>query len=103
MINDKFGAYPTHPGEIIKEEIEYRNISQRKLAADIGMSHTALNEILNGKRPVSTASAFLFEAALGIKATTLLKLQMWYDMQTTKSDKSFMDRLASIRKVAAAL
>lgn len=103
MINDKFGAYPTHPGEIIKDEIEYRNISQRKLAANIGMSHTALNEILNGKRPVSTASAFLFEAALGVQATTLLKLQMWYDMQTTKSDKSFMDRLASIRKVAAAL
>jgi transcriptional regulator with XRE-family HTH domain len=33
----KFGFYPTHPGEVLKEEIEYRKISQRKLASDIGI------------------------------------------------------------------
>ncbi|KAA6303316.1 MAG: hypothetical protein EZS26_000491 [Candidatus Ordinivivax streblomastigis] len=41
--------YPTHPGEILKEEIEYRGISQRKLAAEMGVSYTVLNEILNAK------------------------------------------------------
>ena len=32
---------PTHPGEILKDEIEYRGISQRKLAAEmeIGRAH----------------------------------------------------------------
>ncbi len=103
MINGKFGAYPTHPGEVLKDEIEYRKISQRKLAEEIGMSHTALNEILNGKRSVSTQTAYLFEAALDIPAYSLLKLQMWYDMQTTQSNESFMKRLASIRKVASIL
>lgn len=83
---NKFGFYPTHPGEVLKEEIEYRKISQRKLASDIGMSHTALNEILNGKRPVSTTSAYLFEAALGIPAVMLLKIQMQYDMQIAESN-----------------
>jgi addiction module HigA family antidote len=97
----KFGFYPTHPGEVLKEEIEYRKISQRKLASDIGMSHTALNEILNGKRPVSTTSAYLFEAALGIPAAMLLKIQMQYDMQMAESDKNLLSRLAAIRKVAA--
>jgi addiction module HigA family antidote len=97
----KFGFYPTHPGEVLKEEIEYRKISQRKLASGIGMSHTALNEILNGKRPVSTTSAYLFEAALGIPASMLLKIQMQYDMQMAESDKSLLSRLAAIRKVAA--
>ena len=29
---------PTHPGEVIKEEIEYRGISQRALAMQIGVS-----------------------------------------------------------------
>jgi addiction module HigA family antidote len=82
----KFGFYLTHPGEVLKEEIEYRKISQRKLASDIGMSHTALNEILNGKRPVSTTSAYLFEAALGIPAAMLLKIQMQYDMQIAESN-----------------
>ncbi|MCM1452598.1 MAG: HigA family addiction module antitoxin [Clostridium sp.] len=101
MKDNKFGAYPTHPGEILKEEIEYRKISQRKLAADIGMSHTALNEILNGKRQVTTTTAYLIEAALDVPAAVLLKMQMRYNMQTAQSDKSFMDRLASIRKIAA--
>lgn len=44
---------PTHPGEVIKDEIEYRGLSQRKLAAQMGISPTLLNEILNGKRAVS--------------------------------------------------
>jgi plasmid maintenance system antidote protein VapI len=50
MANLGYGAYATHPGEILKEEIEYRGISQRKLAADMGISHTVLNEILNSKK-----------------------------------------------------
>lgn len=102
MINGQFGACPTHPGEVIKDELEYRKISQRKLAEDIGMSHTVLNEILNGRRSVTTTTAYLFEAALGVQAHVLLKLQMWYDMQSMQSDKSFMARLASIRKLTAA-
>lgn len=103
MINGKFGAFPTHPGEVLKDEIEYRKISQRKLAAEIGMSHTALNEILNGKRSVTTQTAYLLEAALNIPADSLLKLQMWYDMQMAQSDQSFLERLASIRRIAAML
>ncbi|MDE7154419.1 MAG: HigA family addiction module antidote protein [Muribaculaceae bacterium] len=103
MASEKFGAYPTHPGAILKEEIEYRKLSQRRLAAEIGMSHTVLNEILNGKRSVTTTTAYLLEAALDIPAAVLLKLQMKYDMQTAQADKSFMERLASIRRIAAVL
>lgn len=94
---------PTHPGEIIKDEIEYRGLSQRKLAAQMGISHTLLNEILNGKRAVSAQYALLFEAALGIPAQIWIRLQTKYDMQVAKSDKTFLERLANIRKIAAAL
>ena len=45
---------PTHPGEILKDEIEYRGISQKKLAKEMGVSYTVLNEILNAKRPLNT-------------------------------------------------
>ena len=30
---------PVHPGEILKEEVEYRGISQNELAAKMGMSY----------------------------------------------------------------
>ena len=92
-----------HPGEILKDDIEYRGISQRKLAAQMGISPTLLNEILNGKRAVSAEYALLFEAALGIDAEPLIKLQVDYNIQVAKSDKSFLERLANIRKIAAVL
>ena len=94
-------AHPTHPGEVLKEELEYRGISQRKFAAQIGVQYTMLNEILNSKRPVNVQFAMLVEAALGIDATLWINLQADYNIQTAKKDKSFLKRLASIRRVAA--
>ena len=101
--NNLTPSEPIHPGEILKDEIEYRGISQRKLAAQMGISPTLLNEILNGKRAVSAEYALLFEAALGIDAEPLIKLQVDYNIQVAKSDKSFLERLANIRKIAAVL
>lgn len=103
IANNLTPSEPIHPGEILKEEIECRSLSQRKLAAQMGISPTLLNEILNGKRAVSTEYALLFEAALGIDAEPLLKMQAEYNMQMAKADKSFAERLANIRKIAAML
>jgi len=103
IANNLTPSEPIHPGEILKDEIEYRGISQRKLAAQMGSSPTLLNEILNGKRAVSAEYALLFEAALGIDAEPLIKLQVDYNIQVAKSDKSFLERLANIRKIAAVL
>ena len=94
---------PTHPGEVLKEEIEYRGISQKTLAKEIGISYKVLNDILNCRRPITTNTALLFEAALGIPAHTLTGLQLDYNMQVAKKDQTFMKRLANIRKIAAAL
>ncbi len=99
--NDLTPAYPTHPGEILKDEIEYRGISQRKLAKQMGLTYSVLNEILNTHRPITEKTALLFEAALGVDAEPLMRLQLKYNMQTTRKDTSFMERLAQIRKVAA--
>lgn len=96
-------AYPTHPGEILKEEIEYRGISQRKLAEQMGMQYSVLNEILNAHRPLTEKTALLFEAALGIEAEPLMRLQLKYNMQNARKDQSFMEKLAQVRKIAAML
>lgn len=103
VANNLTPSKPIHPGELIKDEIEYRGVSQRKLALHMGISPTLLNEILNGKRSVSTEYALLFEAALGIDAEIWIRQQTRYDMQMAKSDKSFLERLANIRKMVAVL
>lgn len=101
MIANNLSPYkPTHPGEVLKEEIEYRGISQRKLAVQMGISYSVLNEMLNCKRPVTTEYALLFEAALGIEAGIFIRMQADYNMQTAKSNKSFIDRLAKVRQFA---
>lgn len=94
---------PTHPGELIKDELEANHVTQAKLADNIGVSPSLLNEIIKGKRGVNTEMALLIEAAINIPAALLLNLQSDYNMQVAKSDASFMKRLSSIRNIAAAL
>ena len=94
-------ARPIHPGEVLKDEIEYRGISQGKLAEQMGMSYKMLNHILNERRPITTQTALLFEAALGVPADSLIRLQTDYNLQVINQDKSFANRLAEIRKLVA--
>ena len=104
MIANNLTPYePTHPGEILKDEIEYRGISQRKLATQIGITYSVLNGVLNAKRPLTTEYALLFEASLGVDAEPLVKMQADYNLQTMRNDKTFTDRLAKIRKIAVML
>lgn len=98
-----FGYTPTHPGEVLKDEIMYRNIPQNRLASQMGMSYKVLNDILNERRPVTTTTAMLFEAALGIPADSLLKLQMKYNIQTASNDRKFLEKLKEVRKLCAML
>ena len=98
-----FGAYATHPGSVIKDEIESRGISQRKLAELTGIGYTVINEILNGHRPLTERSALLIAAALDIDSDPLLRLQYKYNMQTLMKDESFLKRLKTIKGFAASI
>lgn len=88
---------PTHPGELIKDELEVRELTQAGLAKLIGVSPSLINEIIKGKRGVNTEMALLIEAALDFPSDLLLNLQSAYNMQMAKSDVSFLKRLSSIR------
>ena len=94
---------PTHPGELIKEELEAINLSQAKLAEKIEVKPSLLNEVIKGKRAVNTELALLIEAAINLPADMLLKLQADYNMQVAKADASFMKRIARIRNIASVL
>lgn len=91
---------PTHPGEVIKDEIEYRGISQRQLAQQLGVSYSQLNEVLNGKRSLNTEMALLIATALDIDAEPLMTLQTRYDLITARRNKAFAKRLSAISRVA---
>ena len=75
IANNLEPAFLTHPGEVIKDEIEFLGISQRRLTKERGVSYSQLNEVLNGKRPVNTELALLIEAALDIPSTPLMTMQ----------------------------
>ena len=101
VANNMTSSMLIHPGEMIKDEIIARGMTQKELAQQMGVSYTVFNEILNGKRPVTTEYALLLEAALGTNASIWIGLQADYNMQKAKQDKLFMKRLEKIRKIAA--
>lgn len=94
---------PTHPGELIKEELEAINLTQAKLAEKIEVKPSLLNEVIKGKRAVNTELALLIEAAINLPADVLLKLQADYNMQVTKANVTFMKRIARIKNIASVL
>ena len=59
----------------------------------MGISYTLLNEVLNGKRQVNAELAMLAEAALGLDADTLVRMQARYNMQVARHDKTFSELL----------
>lgn len=96
-------SMPIHPGEILKDELEARRVSQRKFAATIGVSYSVLNEVVNGKRPITTEYALKIEAATNIPAYIWVNMQAAYNMQTARRDSKLSSILENIRKVAAVL
>ena len=84
MNNTNYPPHLYHPGQLIKEEIEYRKISQRELSKLTGVATNVINEILKGKRNCTPQIAVKLEDALKIDAKVLLRLQMNYDIAATK-------------------
>ena len=98
IANNLTSAYPTHPGEVLKEEVEYRKLAER-----MGISYKMLNDILNCRRPVTAQTAMLFEAVLNVSADSLMRLQLKYNTWQAAANPSFMERLKQVRKYAAML
>ena len=92
---------PTHPGEVLKEELAVREISQRHFAECIGISYTMLNEILNGKRAVTNEFALIVEAALGINPEMLMNMQNRYNMAQARMKPTLATRLEQVRRICA--
>ena len=70
----------THPGEMIKDELKERGMTQKQLANLTGIKPSVLSETINGKRSVSLSVAVALEKALGIPADIWMNLQTQHDL-----------------------
>ena len=74
----------THPGELIKDELKERNLTQKELSEMTGIKPSVLSETINGKRSVSLNVAVALEKALGISAEIWMNLQTQYDLDSAQ-------------------
>lgn len=67
--------WSVHPGEILREALAERDLTQADLASRLGISQPAVNHIVTGARGIGVAMALKLEGALGISARLWLHLQ----------------------------
>ena len=72
----------THPGELLKDELKERKMTQKQLANDTGIKPSVLSETINGKRSISLNVAVALEKALGIPADVWMNMQTQYDLDS---------------------
>jgi len=74
-------AYSIHPGEILAEEfLKPLNVTQYRLARDIGVSPRRINEIVKGTRAVTADTALRLARFFGTTAQFWMNLQSKYDL-----------------------
>lgn len=70
-----------HPGEVLLEEfLKPMNLSQNKLALEIGVPPRRINEIVLGKRGISADTALRLGRYFNMSPHFWLGLQMDYDL-----------------------
>ena len=75
----------THPGVILlKEFLEPLELTQKALAAHVGVPVQRVNEIVRGKRGITPETAWLLSAALRTTPEFWLNLQSTHDLSANR-------------------
>jgi len=73
--------HPVHPGEVLMEEfLKPMELSQNKLALNIGVPPRRINEIVLQKRRITADTALRLAKFFGTSAEFWLGLQSQYDL-----------------------
>jgi addiction module HigA family antidote len=76
---------PIHPGEVLLEEfIKPMNLSQNRLAIDIGVDARRINEIVLGKRAITADTALRLSRFFGNSPQFWMGLQTQYDLDVAE-------------------
>ncbi len=70
----------THPGEILKDELEARGMSAHRFALELGVPPTRIADILKRRRSVSPETALRLAAYFGGSPKVWLRLQADHDL-----------------------
>jgi len=89
------------PGDFIREEIEARGWTQKELAGILGRPLQTVNQIINGKKEVTPATAIALGEAFGTSAELWLNLESAYRLANVERPSSDeIARRARLRSVA---
>lgn len=95
------GLAPTHPGEILREDIlPALDIPKTGIAKRLGISRQTLYDILDEKQPVTPAMALRLGRLFGNSPEFWLNLQRDYDLRILEAEMA--DELAAITPVGQA-
>lgn len=76
---------PIHPGEILLEEfLKPMGISQYRLAKEISVPARRINEIVQGKRAITSDTALRLSRYFGMSERFWVNLQARYDIEVAK-------------------
>jgi addiction module HigA family antidote len=79
---------PSHPGSLIKSDIDELGLSVVEAAKALGISRQQLHSIIAGRASVTPEMAIRLEKALGSTADTWLRMQMNYDLAQVRARAS---------------
>ena len=71
---------PTHPGRLLRGEIEARELNQGQVADLVGVGRRTINEICQERRPMSTDMAHRIGKLFGNGPTLWVNMQKAIDM-----------------------
>jgi addiction module HigA family antidote len=72
---------PTHPGEMLLEEFLIpMSLLQRELADGIRVPYQRVNELVNGRRGITPATALRLAKFFGTSADLWMNLQLRWDL-----------------------
>ena len=87
---------PPHPGEFIRDlYLEPFGVSVRSMAANLAVSPSTLNRLINGQSGVSSEMALRLSAALGRSPESWLMMQHNYDLWHARRNTD----LSGVRKM----
>lgn len=84
------------PGEYIRDELEARNWTQEDLAAIIGRPLKTVNQIITGKKLITTKTAQELGAAFGTSAELWLNLESAHRLALEAEDQQQVSRRARL-------
>ena len=84
-MNDKLA--PIHPGEVLREEfLKPMGLSQNRLALAIRVPARRINEIVHGKRRITSDTALRLARYFAMSPQFWLGLQMDYDLDVAEDE-----------------